>query len=180
MESNDGLSATQIKKLHQLEHVALMLDHACRIGEVMMDDVDKAQNQLNKIAEEFINEENLDPRAYIIYEVQALIYWVSSKENDAYNLIASAIDVKGDSNLFTQTGNELLETDRSQSGKRSGGRWIALVLGVIATFIGGLATMMWLFYLLPGMFVSPLKVIPHLLSGLVWLIGGLALIKYGK
>ncbi len=111
MKQGQILTSEQIKKLHQLENIALMLDDGIQNGKILDDNVDKAQERLNKINEEINSDDSsLGSRSYIIYEVQGLIYWINKDEAKAYEFIKSARDIKGDDNLLTQSANDLLSS----------------------------------------------------------------------
>jgi hypothetical protein len=96
------------KKALQLKNIALMLDKACKDGVVVDEKVEKAQDVLNSINEQYQDNNNiLGPDGYLIYEVQGLIHWVKGEEKDAKDLIRSARNTKGDSRLFTDSANDL-------------------------------------------------------------------------
>jgi hypothetical protein len=120
--SKESITAEQIKKLHQLENMALMLDKACKDGVVVDDDVEKAQDVLNSINEKYQDDNDiLGPDAYLIYEVQGLIHWVKGEEKDAKDLIRSARDTKGDPQLFTDSANDLVGASVKNDKKKSSG-----------------------------------------------------------
>lgn len=96
------------QKVHQLKNMALMLDKACKDGVVVDEEVEKAQNVLNSINEKYQDDNDiLGSDGYLIYEVQGLIHWVKGEEKDAKDLIRSAKNAKGDSQLFTDSANDL-------------------------------------------------------------------------
>jgi hypothetical protein len=66
------------------------------------------QKKLLKIAQKATEGEVLS-KHYIIYECQALIHWLEQDEEQAYDLILCAADVKDDNKLFTENGKNLLE-----------------------------------------------------------------------
>ena len=85
-----------------------MLDKACKDGVVVDEEVEKAQNVLNSINEKYQDDNDiLGSDGYLIYEVQGLIHWVKGEEKDAKDLIRSAKNAKGDSQLFTDSANDL-------------------------------------------------------------------------
>lgn len=127
-------TAEQEKQLHQIETMAIMLDKGCRAGEIDNDDVDDAQILLNKLAEELVGADNsLGSRAYIIYEAQALLHWVSKNEKEARVFVQNARDVKGDNHLFTITAKELLDVVTAEKYPKLVG-----LNGFLAWFIFGL------------------------------------------
>jgi len=132
----ESLAGEQAKKVRHLENIALMLDRACKGGEVLDENVEKAQDILNLINEKYQDDNDiLGSKAYLIYEVQGLIHWVKGEKKDAYDLMRSARDAKGDSNLFTKSANELLVNAQSNQSKNINPLWIFL-LGVVFLFIG--------------------------------------------
>lgn len=62
---------------------------------------------------------------------------------------------------------------------RSVSKWIALVLGWIAAIIGGLGFIMATVNLLPVIADKPSLIVSSIIPTLVWLIGGILLIRYG-
>lgn len=103
------ISDSNLNNLHKLEDMALMLDAVCQSGKINNDEIYKFQNCLNKIAKCLDNiDDSPDYIIYLIYENQALINWIYNDETEAYNLVKSAIDVKGDGDLYTKTAKELI------------------------------------------------------------------------
>ncbi|MEI6228415.1 MAG: hypothetical protein WCP11_00070 [Candidatus Saccharibacteria bacterium] len=116
MTQSNTLTEDQVKKLHQLENMALMLNKGCQAGELADANVEKVQANLNKIADVLIDENNsLGERSYIVYESQALLHWIAGDENEAYDFIKIAQDIKGDGLLFTKTARELMENSENNN-----------------------------------------------------------------
>lgn len=91
-----------VNDVKQLKVIARLLDEGCRAGVISTDEVERAQLKLNKIAEK-----QGDELFYLVYEVQALIHWVNSDETEAFELMRSAVTLRGSTDLFTTTGKNL-------------------------------------------------------------------------
>ena len=97
----------QIIKLQSLEKLALELDEACKSGSIDTNEIAAAQEKLNTLSEDLIGDETIGSKAYIIYEVQGLIHWVSGEYKKANELIKSASTIKQDTDLFTESATKL-------------------------------------------------------------------------
>lgn len=120
MTKSKTLTEDQVKKLHQLENMALMLDKSCRIGELADADVEKAQAVLNKTSEALIADADIiGSRLYIVYEDQALLHWIGGDKDEAYDFIKIAQDTKGDGLLLTNTARGLMGDSENENNTSS-------------------------------------------------------------
>lgn len=109
MTQSKILNEDQVKKLHQLENMALMLDKGCQAGELDDANVEKAQAILNKTSEALIAASDvIGSRLYIVYENQAMLHWIDGNEDDARDFANIARRTKGVGDLLTKTANDLL------------------------------------------------------------------------
>ena len=119
MTTERTISADQVKKLHQIENLALFLDAACKVGEIDDEKIEKAQDLLNKVGQELIaDSEIVGSRLYVVYEAQAILHWINKNENDAYDFVQIALNTKGDSNLLTSTASDLLGDSNNVDNKK--------------------------------------------------------------
>lgn len=102
------LTEDQVKKLHQLDDIALRIDKALKTGKHLGGDVDKYQSILDQISKTINNNDRLGEKTYILYEIQALIHWIKDKPSKAEEFLLKAARVKGDDDLFTESANSLL------------------------------------------------------------------------
>lgn len=120
MTQSKTLTEGQVKKLHQLENMALMLDKSCQAGEIDDADIEKAQTILNKASEVLIADRVIiGPRLYIVYENQALLHWIDGNGDDARDFAKIARDIKGGGDLFTETANDLIGADEDEIKTKS-------------------------------------------------------------
>lgn len=118
--SEKTLTTVQVKKLHKLENLALMLDKSCQAGEIDDDDIEKAQAILNKISKELIADKDIiGPRLYIVYENQAMLHWIDGNKDEARDFAKIAIDVKGGGDLFTETANDFIDDVQDKTKTKS-------------------------------------------------------------
>lgn len=111
MKSEQRLNSRDIKLIRRLEDIAIKLDDGIQHGEVQTRLVTRSQVELNDIAEKLIGTRTEpNSKTYIVYELQALIHWINNEETQAGELIVSAKNVKGDMDLYTETGRQLIKT----------------------------------------------------------------------
>lgn len=96
------------KQLHRLEDLAVDLDRACRDGEVPVELLKTATKYVETVGGGIADSKAVAERAYIVYEVQALLYWIKHQEGEARELARTAVEIKGDDVLFTQTANMIV------------------------------------------------------------------------
>ena len=112
------LTEDQVKKIHQLENMALMLDKGCQAGELDDADVEKAQAILNKTSEALIaDSDTIGSRLYIVYENQAMLHWIDGNEDDARDFAKIARETKGGGDLLTKTANDLIGETKDEITK---------------------------------------------------------------
>lgn len=136
-----GFTATETKALKRINGYADKLDISCKNGEVEDELVDKAQDELNRTFN-FLGVKANNQEAFVIYEVQSIIHWIKSEQDNAFDLIKSAKDIKGDSDLRTATGRDILalaspEDEMSISKTLSPG--ILFLLSLILLYLGGIS-----------------------------------------
>jgi len=110
---NDGTKISHgkfEKQLDRLEDLAIKLDKGCRDGKVADETVKKAEEYLEAVSEDIIDSRSVGDRAYIVYEVQALLLWIKHDEDESRELTKVASETKGDDALFTQTANMILRS----------------------------------------------------------------------
>ncbi|GEM_PF-3096343 len=106
-------------EIDKLRKIALKLDRACKEGEIATELPEKAQDYLNSVAGNIIDSKSVGSEAYIVYEVQALLHWVKGEEDDSRDLAKSAVIVKGDKKLFTETATALLDSPNIKTKKEA-------------------------------------------------------------
>jgi len=91
--------------------MAKSLNIACESGRINTDKIEEFQKALNRIHDHMNDHNNpSDSHVYLIYEVQALIFWVRSDKDSAREFLESAIIAKGDGSLYTQSARNLIKT----------------------------------------------------------------------
>jgi len=119
MTQSKTLTEGQVKKLHQLENMALMLDKGCQAGELADADVEKAQAILDKISESLIKDSDfIGSRLYIVYENQAMLHWIDGNKDEARDFANIARETKGGGDLFTETANDLIGVMKDEITKK--------------------------------------------------------------
>lgn len=130
-------------QLHKLEKLAVKLDAACKSGSIDTATIEAAQEELNKFADSLIESKAIGTKVYIVYEVQALIHWVNGNYDEANSLISSAVIVKKNKKLFTETAtnlarkiNEGQESDTLPAIVRAVGIiFVLLAVAVVSTLL---------------------------------------------
>ena len=98
------------KQLEKLEDIAVELDRACRDGEVSEELIKEATKYVVTVGDSITDSKSVAERAYIVYEVRALLMWVKHEESKARALAVTAAETKGDDVLFTQTANMIVRS----------------------------------------------------------------------
>lgn len=145
------LTELKLKTLHQLEDLAIFLDKSCKEGDIDEGKADKAQQLLNKATGLLIEDpSNVNPRCYVLYEDQAILYWINGKKDKAIELSLIARKVKGDGNLLTESGVNLLSMTKNQPASVSISKDETKLIGVggwLAFFVISLAiSTIWTLY----------------------------------
>lgn len=95
------------KEISKLELLAKKLDSGISHGELENKLMADTQEYLDDIKSNLGNDLKTK-ELFILYETEALLRWAEGSENEAYRLISSAFVLKGDAELFTNTGKSLL------------------------------------------------------------------------
>lgn len=104
------ISREQLKKLHQLDNIAIMLDEAIRDGSIMSEDIDNAQGIVDKMVSVLIDRENtLGSHVYILYEIQALLQWIKGNRFAAFDFVRTARAIKDSDDLLSVNARRMLD-----------------------------------------------------------------------
>lgn len=94
--------------LDKLEEILRELEHIYLEGKLTPQRIATAQKKLDTLAEKAQRDESLGARRYLLYELQALLYDADGDIVRARQFAGEAAEVKGDSDLTTQTVRELI------------------------------------------------------------------------
>lgn len=104
------VSKDQLKKLHQLDKIAISLDEAIRDGSIMGEQVEEAQVNVDKMVSILIDRDNsLGSRIYVIYEVQALLQWIKGNRMAAFDFARTARNIRGNDDLLSVNARRMLD-----------------------------------------------------------------------
>jgi len=95
-------------KTERLESILIKLDRGCKEGEIENTLLEKSQNYLNSISDDFLSIDPIPREASIIYETQSLLHWARGEYDDAVELAKSASIIGETDLLLTSTANDIL------------------------------------------------------------------------
>lgn len=138
MADNHDQNLRQLKLIQQAEQIALALDKAIQKGEILDDDIEKAQDKLNKIYGSIKKYEgSLGKKFYILYEAQALIAWIGKDKAEAKKLLNTAIDVKESPRLLTESANVIKSSNVFVPNANANDPGYTMgIIGVVLAFTG--------------------------------------------
>ena len=137
--------------IRELENVAVILDGYCQSGVYDPEHLDQLQSKFEKTSNKLFDVDRITQDMFVAYEVQALLDWLRGHSSDAYRSIAQAQDLRGDTEMLTQTGFDLAEAYSYDSEKEKYdsrgmvgiGGWLLvfciwLVIAIVVNVYGGL------------------------------------------
>lgn len=92
----------------KLRSIALKLDKGINSGEIETDFTTSAQEFVNQFYIEIDTRRNHPDWMYLVYESQALLYWIEGDEKNARSVILKAVEARGSLDLMTENGKRLL------------------------------------------------------------------------
>ena len=132
MSINHRTTSAASSEIEIAEKIALRLEGEFNTESYDEDLINKLQLKLDELANVMIDQENIDPKTYILFETQALLHLIKGDMMKSRRFIIDAFSVKGNNKLFTKLGQDLLEgayTDNQEIDAES-----SIPIGVRVTY----------------------------------------------